>query len=1338
MVDTGMSGMQNNIYQKSGFSSSIKTPEIIDAPPSRTKNTNYNMTPLPDQKVGKIQNKNKSKLLGRDEKIEPDQYYYVKDENERLKKEKILTNEKIKKMEVQLANIKAQLIKERKLSDTRVINMDNSNLDKDFQATKLENEKLKDQNTKLRTYIKGLQSDKRTIPNFNKSKTNKKKVRNPLEAQRERNNDLALISHLREQLRNLNEDKNNLIQEITLLKSNGNFNPQSTLKSGKNTLNELSDIKTGYEKSNMRLDTSNKMLQLTRQSLQEMTEKYEKEKDKNRQLEARISLMKSNEDKLNDYQALIEEYKKREKILENRIEDLCDSPFIKQAEERGNIYRKFTENEKALNEAEKQNREYDLKNRQLEKRNKELESELKVALVDKDKYKDECTRLKISSEEREKNSKYFQEQFKLLSKYGEVDSNFNNLLNIMKLSTDANNWSNMNILEQMNNTDKSKDPVVLNKEIERLKIEKGTLGNELEKTKSLLQIQQQINEDMKKVQECDLKKYQAEIKKSKEKIEELCKLIDIKNLPKDYISKDSFGNPVVKDTKDLISSLLNEEKDVTKLQSKNMNDQISEFSRDEDEPEFSMNENAIDLYIGECEFEDGLDSEIGFNVDNMMSFLTVDFFIHETQTSNILSGKNPMFNFQLSFRVNVDEHLLNYLESDYIYIEIYYLRDNQQAILGKGKISLLDLINAETDNRTNNRVVNRICPCYSITDEGLKIASIHYKMRTRNPISEVLKFYYEQNKFIREINPVEEVNQREVEKTINDYSYIGGKVYEVKILVTKAVNLVCPGPPRRILPYFYYKFYKDYEKYSNISTGNDPQFQDVGSFTVVLDPSLQDYLSKELLNVYIFDSSNPIEVDVSNKESVKLVNTNQQIQQDLIGVCRIPLKNLLINDIIQGSFPIMNVNNREVGQLVINIFWQEIAQNDNIDGSSTFKKRGSLPYETKAFQDTLIIKLANALREKGLNVDSAFNIFDMDNKGEISIMNFTNTLLFTLKFTSNQNELNHLTQVIFTDNNLNSLNRIDFYKIFAMLLPHEGPAENLINQSINQNQNFQTVPNMITNNDTMKFTINSNRESRTIEPEKVDDENNTNTLKSSNVNNTFKTSTFNLDKNNLSTREVNEICNEIKKKMINTGKSSAIDLFKIFDKDSSSNLSKNELKVGLQKLGVNVSNNEIDKLMDKITEKKGDNSASFGEFKKFFEKNIAWRKTNESQMRTNNNNSIYRQSSFGNQNDNDQRVLTNNQTPDNYSGELPNNNFHDPNSGYLMNSQNQFNSGSGFPMNSQNQFNSNSGFPMNSQNQFNSNSGFPMNNNGYNNGFNSSELIQSQLNQTNKSQSGFN
>ena len=101
-----------------------------------------------------------------------------------------------------------------------------------------------------------------------------------------------------------------------------------------------------------------------------------------------------------------------------------------------------------------------------------------------------------------------------------------------------------------------------------------------------------------------------------------------------------------------------------------LDDKITEFSEDDTDVELSMNENALDIFFGECVYEDGLSEEIGFDVDHMLSFFSVDFYIHETQTSNILSGKNPMYNFQLTFRVNVDEHLLNYLESDYIYIEV--------------------------------------------------------------------------------------------------------------------------------------------------------------------------------------------------------------------------------------------------------------------------------------------------------------------------------------------------------------------------------------------------------------------------------------------------------------------------------------------------------------------------------------------------------------------------------------------------------------------------------------------------------------------------------------------
>jgi hypothetical protein len=90
---------------------------------------------------------------------------------------------------------------------------------------------------------------------------------------------------------------------------------------------------------------------LTKQSLQENIEKYQEERRKNQDLETRIQLLQANVDKLPECLALIEDYKKKERELEHRITDLCENPFIKQAEERGNVFRKYQESEISLNES---------------------------------------------------------------------------------------------------------------------------------------------------------------------------------------------------------------------------------------------------------------------------------------------------------------------------------------------------------------------------------------------------------------------------------------------------------------------------------------------------------------------------------------------------------------------------------------------------------------------------------------------------------------------------------------------------------------------------------------------------------------------------------------------------------------------------------------------------------------------------------------------------------------------------------------------------------------------------------------------------------------------------
>ena len=123
---------------------------------------------------------------------------------------------------------------------------------------------------------------------------------------------------------------------------------------------------------------------------------------------------------------------------------------------------------------------------------------------------------------------------------------------------------------------------------------------------------------------------------------------------------------------------------------------------------------------------------------------------------------------------------------------------------------------------------------------------------------------------------------------------------------------------------------------------------------------------------------NPIEVDINDREQIRLLNTNQEVSKDLIGICRIPLKGLLINDSVQGNFPIINMDNQKVGVLCVNIFWDEMNQGGN-------EELYEMPYEAEMFRDALVIRLSNVLKAKGLNLDSAFNIFDMDKKNEITI-----------------------------------------------------------------------------------------------------------------------------------------------------------------------------------------------------------------------------------------------------------------------------------------------------------------------------------------------------------------
>ena len=221
---------------------------------------------------------------------------------------------------------------------------------------------------------------------------------------------------------------------------------------------------------------------------------------------------------------------------------------------------------------------------------------------------------------------------------------------------------------------------------------------------------------------------------------------------------------------------------------------ITGFSKDSNEEDISVDENYLDLYITSANFDgEGVQNKLGIEIDDLMSFISVDFYLHETQTSNLMSGQKPNYNFQLSFKVIDDENFIRYLQDEYILIELYYLKNNTQIIFANGKIKLSQLIQIEADLKT--RVIHGYIEMFYINDGSIKLCDIKYKMRMRKSILEKINWEKFKNRLYNELDPVNAANMKImgelnlprplINMDFNQLDDINNKVYIIKIMIIK-------------------------------------------------------------------------------------------------------------------------------------------------------------------------------------------------------------------------------------------------------------------------------------------------------------------------------------------------------------------------------------------------------------------------------------------------------------------------------------------------------------------------------------------------------------------------
>jgi protein fantom len=137
----------------------------------------------------------------------------------------------------------------------------------------------------------------------------------------------------------------------------------------------------------------------------------------------------------------------------------------------------------------------------------------------------------------------------------------------------------------------------------------------------------------------------------------------------------------------------------------------SEFSQVSCDGEVLPEQNFLDLIIKDAEyyfdsFKSVLgDREVQLYQKSLVTFVTVDFYNHDTETSQLAEGFRPLYNTQFSFMNKVDDFYVQFLQRQSLKLDVYISKNNAAVHLGTCSIHLRDLIEREkpimdVNNRT--------------------------------------------------------------------------------------------------------------------------------------------------------------------------------------------------------------------------------------------------------------------------------------------------------------------------------------------------------------------------------------------------------------------------------------------------------------------------------------------------------------------------------------------------------------------------------------------------------------------------------------------------------------
>lgn len=875
MKPTGFKGSKGSLPRKSleHIKEEVSPDrDIEDQDPNPRPGRHSSSAKKPKMMKGGVRQNPARELLTQAQRAE--KYYDLAEENAKLKKHQTELDEDIKKMAARLKRIKSLISKERKLAGGVLGNEFEQELDSIID----ENTELKSENKKMKATIKGMKAQLKKGP-YGKVLGKPAPAHKTPDSDREH---VEIINKLRDRLKeNMRIIETYKEENLLLRKGHPEHEPsREIIQKLQESDNEIVRMKCSLQEVTANYEGLNAVFEKCKKRNNELLDELRDKKNQVVNLTAQITALERTSGVVDDLKEKLRELEQEKTGLEKRLDELLTEPFFKreagtsahnriaklemERDEKDKIIKNFKE--KILNQTQKMG---------------ELEAAVEIEKNHVKDLEEKYEEIRIRYEGTgEMTIDSVQKQLMKLD-----PSAFRKTMEDLNYQGIEPTWATLRFSDEDEKEIDIDDPKSLLREIDRLKNSKKEIAAELERCQQMLKLQSNLEEERLSLIREESEQLKVQCKAYKTKIDDLAIQLDQRQ----------------KENAELRKALSRKGYAVKDLKLDKTMESVSDFSDMTEETTLGHQENVLDVAVDRAEFySNSLVQLLGnhkVKEDSFNTFITISFYDHDTQATDICTGFAPSYVTQFAFRNKFDDFYIEYLDTNTLRIEVYLSKVDKPMLIGRADVLLKDLVFIEPEKHVTKKVVSSTTEIMSASDPNVVIGKIKYKMRLRNAFHQAIKFYHERK--------AAEVRQDKRETLKAKYKCLSLEIIECK-------DLFCRGTdPTMVKPFCYYQFYTFDEHCTIVSSGSNPRFDDIQNYKVAFKSELIEYLDKNELEVTILDDAAPL----SDAEEKKVKDEDR----DVIGMAKIPLKMIPFSRDLSGAVAVVNSKGQPCGALVYKI-----------------------------------------------------------------------------------------------------------------------------------------------------------------------------------------------------------------------------------------------------------------------------------------------------------------------------------------------------------------------------------------------------------------------------------